>query len=90
VSFKQNKVKDDKVHQFFPISCLHRCPRVVFAVQAKPFSIWNMLNKEVFTLLHEFQWNPGDFKQNVRIPQGSDGNSWLEPQTFWFPNLWKF
>jgi len=45
VSFKQNKVKDDKVHQFFLISSLHRCPGVVFSVQAKPFPIWNMLNE---------------------------------------------
>jgi len=74
VSFKQNKVKDEKVHQVFLISSLHSCTRVVFALEAKPFPIWNMLNEEVFTLLHEFQWNPADFKQNVRILQNPDGN----------------
>ena len=44
VSFKQKKVKDGKVFLF---SSFHRCPRVVFVVQAKPkpFPIWNSLNK---------------------------------------------
>ena len=44
VSFKQNKVKDGKVHSLLLFSSSCRCPKMVFAVQAKPFSIWNSLN----------------------------------------------
>ena len=37
IVFKENKVKDGKIHQPFLFLTFYRCPRVVFAVQAKHY-----------------------------------------------------
>ena len=43
---KENKLKDGKTYCPSLILTFHRSPRVVFAVQAKPFSIWNLSVRE--------------------------------------------
>ena len=52
MSLKQNSVKDDKVHQLFLSSSLHKCPRVVFVE-------WQMAY--YMTLSHHLNWDLNEF-----------------------------
>ena len=70
--FEESQVRDGKIYQLSLFLGFHGCPRVVFAIEEKPFPIWNlsMWTERVLWIVHNL---------NPAIPDGWQGSNWFKP-----------